>query len=254
VTTALSFSQIVTLACQAANVQGFTSQAGQLLNAILEELAQTYDFEAAQAFTSFNFNTSLQASPSSPYYTLLQPGSGPYQLPTSFLRAEFGDVFWTLQGVPYPMTALDQAEFDMTVQQPGFTSYPYWYTVDMSPLATGAAPNMFVYPPPSGNYPVYVRFKQQMGNTANPQTSSALPWFPSSTYLFTRLAGEMMKLANDPRSREFLGKGPEGAQGILARIMPMLDNPETHSKRVQLDRRRFGSTFNNLPNTKRVGW
>lgn len=251
-TTALSFTKIVTLACQMAQVPGFTSQGGDLINAILEELAQTYDFEAAESFTTFNFNTSL--APTGTYSSLLQPGSGPYSLPTNFLRAEFGDVFWTLNGVPYPMKAIDLVEFDMTVQQAGFTAYPYWYAVDMSPLGSGGAPLMLVYPPPSGNYPVYVRYKIQPANTASPQTSPAMPWFPSSTYLIVRLAGEMMRLSGDQRSREFLGVGPDGAQGILKRLLPMLDNPETRSKRVQLDSRRFGSSFNTLPNTKNLGW
>ena len=249
----LSFSQLVTLACQMANTQGFTLQAGQIFNAILEELAQTYDFDATEGFTSFNFNPGL-TSGGGPLQAQLQPGCGPYPLPATFLRADSGDVFWTLLGVPYPMIALDLAEFDMTVQQAGMQSYPYWYTVDMAPLGTGGAPNLFVYPPPSGTYPVYVRYKAQPAATASPQTSNALPWFPSSTYLYTRLAGEMMRIADDERYHAFLGNGPEGAQGILKRILPMIDNPETRSKRVSLDRRRFGRSFSSLANTKQVGW
>ncbi len=249
----LTFTQLVTLACQMANTQGFTAQAGQIFNAILEEVAQTYDFDATEGFTSFHFNPGLVAA-SGPLSTQLQPGSGPYPLPATFLRADAGDVFWTLLGVPYPLIALDLAEFDMTVQQAGVQSYPYWYAVDMAPLGTGGVPNLFVYPPPSGTYTVYVRYKAQPAATVAPETSTAQPWFPSSTYLYTRLAGELMKIANDPRAAEFLGKGDMGAQGILRRLMPMLDNPETRSKRVTLDRRRFGSNFTNLRNTKVVGW
>ncbi len=249
----LTFQQLVTLACQMANTQGFTTQAGQIFNAILEELSQTYDFDATEGFTSFDFNPGLQAV-SGPLRAQLQPGCGPYPLPSTFLRADPGDVFWTLLGVPYPMIALDLAEFDMAVQQAGTQSYPYWYTVDMAPLGTGGVPNLFVYPPPSGTYTVYVRYKSTPAAVNSPQTSGAYPWFPSSTYLYTRLAGELMKIANDPRAAAFLGNSPEGAQGILKRILPMIDNPETRSKRVSLDRRRFGRSYATLPNTKTVGW
>jgi hypothetical protein len=242
----LTFLQIVTLACQIAKVPGFTSQAGLMFNAVLEELAQTYDFEATQKFTTFNFNTSLAPNAGSP----VVQGSGPYPLPADFLRAEFGDVFWTLLGVPYPMIAVDLVEFDMTVQQAGLQAYPYFYAVDMSTTP----PGMYVYVPPSGNYPVYVRYKSQMPATTSPETSTATPWFPSSTYLYTRLAGEMMKIADDARYTSFLGKGPEGAQGILSRILPMIDNPETRAKTVKLDRRRFGRAFSSLNNTKTIGW
>ncbi|HEY1858661.1 hypothetical protein [Acidocella sp.] len=217
-----------------------------MFNAILEELAQTYDFDAQEKFTTFNFNTALTPPATSP----VQVGSGPYTMPTDFLRAEFGDVFWTLLGVPYPMIALDPMEFDMTVQQAGLQSYPYWYTVVLGQTN----PGMYVYPPPSGNYPVYVRYRASSQAVAAPETNAGVPWFPSSTYLYTRLAGELMKIADDARWQAYLGEGPEGAQGILRRILPQIDNPETRAKTVKLDRRRFGSQFSILPSTKVVGW
>ncbi len=253
-TVALNFTQIVTLALQMAQIPGFTSQGGQMINAILEELAQTYDFDTNQQFYTFNFSPTQIGTAGAAETQLLIPGSGPYVLPTNFLRAEFGDVFWTLNGVPYPMIALDAAEFDMTVQQSGVQTYPYWYFVDMSPLASGAGPNMYVYPPASGAYPCYVRYRAQPANTTTPETSTGLPWFPSSTYLYTRLAGELMRLSGDERWIEMLGEGPHGAQGILKRLLPMMDNPETKSKNVKMDRRRFGPRFMALQNTKTVGW
>jgi|SRR6185437_1643040 len=246
----LTFAQIITVANQIAKTPGFASQAALILVAILEELAQTYDFDAQEKFFTFNFNTALTPPASSP----VQVGSGPYPMPADFLRAEFGDVFWTLLGVPYPMIALDPFEFDMTVQQAGLQAYPYWYTVILGQDASENA-GMYVYPPPSGNFPVYVRYRA--GNavpTSTSPTSTATLWFPSSTYLYTRLAGEMMKLADDARWQSFLGEGPEGAQGILRRILPMIDNPETRAKKVKLDRRRFGSQFSVLRNTKTIGW
>ena len=242
----LSFAQILTLATQIAKCPGFTSQADSMFIAILEELAQTYDFDAVEKFTTFNFNTNLAPVSGSP---VIQ-GSGPYNLPSDFLRADYGDVFWTLLGVPYPMIAIDLYQFDMTVQQAGLQTYPYWYAIDMAT----SPPGMYVYPPPSGNFPVYVRYKSQPVAVPGADTSAAFPWFPSSTYLYTRLAGELMKVADDSRWQAFLGDGPEGAQGILRRILPMIDNPETRTKSVKLDRRWFGAAYSRLKNTKTVGF
>lgn len=242
----MTFAQIVTLATQMAKVPGFTSQAGQLFNAILEELSQTYDFDVAHGFYHFNFNTSLQPATNSPVIA----GSGPYQLPSDYLRADRDDVFWTLQGVPYPLVCIDLSEFDRTVQQAGLQTYPYWYCTDLST----SPPGMYVYPPPSGNYDVYVRYRRQMADVTAPETNTGTPWFPLPTYLYTRLAGELMKISDDERWRVFLGEGPEGAQGILNRYLKLKDDPENRSKRVTLDKRRFSGNFSSLSNTKTVGW
>jgi hypothetical protein len=49
---ALTSAQLVTLSTQIARAPGYTSQAGQLLNAILSDLAQTYDFALARLLSS----------------------------------------------------------------------------------------------------------------------------------------------------------------------------------------------------------
>ena len=54
---ALTAAQIVTLANQAAKTSGMTSQAGQKLNAILQDLCMTYDLAQARKLTTFTFNT-----------------------------------------------------------------------------------------------------------------------------------------------------------------------------------------------------
>jgi hypothetical protein len=51
----LTAAQIVTLACQIAKAPGMTAQAGQLLNMILAELCQDYDFQVARRTYYFNF-------------------------------------------------------------------------------------------------------------------------------------------------------------------------------------------------------
>lgn len=251
---ALSAQQLVTLACQAASCPGYTSQAGQLLNVILQELCQTYDFDTAKKTFTFNFNPGL----SSPVGNAAI-GSGPYPLPADFLRCvDEKSVYWTLLGVPYPMIPIDLSEFDMTVQQAGLNAYPYWFCTDMS-LNDAAqegvsTPYAYVYPPPSGAYPVYVRYFAQMPDIATPETSNVVPWFPNSQYLRTRLTGELMAITDDVRAPEYLGDGPIGAQGILNRYLKLKDDHQNRSQSVKLDRRRFSGDFNKLRNTKTIGW
>ena len=242
---ALTASQIVARAIEIAKAPGYTSQAGQLLNAILQELAQTYDLDLCRGFYQFNFIPGLVSSNSN-----VTAGGGPYPLPADYLRAEKGDVFYSILGVPYEMINVDITEFDMMVQQAGQQSYPYLYCTDLSQ----SPPVLFVYPPPSGAYPVTVRYRRQMADIPTPESSAVTPWFPSDTYLIRRLAGEVMLLTDDPRATVFLGDSNAGAQGILRRYLKLADDKSSRSQRVTLDKRRFGRSFDSLPNTKTIGW
>lgn len=251
---AMTAQQLCTQACVIAHAPGFVSSAGQLLNMILQELAQTYDFMVARKTATFNFNTTL-VDPTGRF----QLGSGPYTLPADFLRCvDEKAVFWVLNGVPYPLVPIDLSEMDMTVQQAGQSAYPYWFATDLSlgdeAAAGSASPIAYVFPPPSGNFPVTVRYFAQMPDIATPESSTVVPWFPNQTYLLTRLAGEVMKVTDDTRWQVFLGEGPEGAQGILNRYLKLKDDKSNRAQSVKLDRRRFGPAMSTLPNTKTIGW
>ena len=108
-----------------------------------------------------------------------------------------------------------------------------------------------MWPPASGAYPATIRYNPQMPFITDTSTT---PWFPNSTYLYTRVAGELMKISNDDRWTAFLGSQEGGAADLLGDYLKMKDDPETAMKTVQLDRRRFGNTLSNLKNTKTIGW
>jgi hypothetical protein len=235
---ALQAQQLVALATQIAGAPGFSAQAGQLLNSILSELCQDYDFDLARGATVIS----------------LSLGSGPYQLPADYLRADYGDVFFTLFGVAYPLTAISLQEYDLLVQPPATSaSYPSMYATDLS-LTDNVFPALFVWPPSSGSYPLTVRYRRQMPDITTPETSAVVPWFPNSNYLMTRLSGELMKIIDDTRADDFLGDKPNGAQGILNRYLKLKDDKSNRAEFVKLDRRRFGSSWPQVPNTKLVGW
>jgi hypothetical protein len=230
----LQAMQIVSQATQIAGVPGFTSQAGQLLNMILSDLCETYDLDLAKKIVPVNLTVS----------------SGPYTLPADYLRAAKDDVFYVFNGVPYPLINVDLAEWDALPQQAGFNDYPTAYATDMSQ----SPPVLYVWPPSNGQLPLTVRYFSQMPDITQPETSAVVPWFPNQSYLLTRLAGELMRIADDDRYEAFLGSGDAGAQGILKRYLEMKDDSETRSKRVTLDKRFFRPRWGALKNTKSIGF
>jgi hypothetical protein len=250
----LQAQQICTLALQISNTPGWTSQAGQLLNAILQDLAQDYDFSQNLKTINFTFDTST-------VYQNNNPGAGPNILPADYLRAKNRENIYYILGVRYVLIIVDQWEFDALVQTAGWTSYPQFGYADLA-LQTpfDGQKGLMVWPPASGAYPIQIRYHAQPLDIVNPATSAVVPWFPNQNYLITRLAGELMKIADDERAQNFLGSDDEGkdapgsAAQILRRFMKMKDDPEGRVRRVDLDRRFFGSSFRSLPNTKIIGW
>lgn len=235
----LTAQEIVDLSTQIAKTPGYLTQAGKLLNMILEELAQTYDFDTVRSVYNFNF----------------VPGPGPNPLPVNWLRGLDRSIFYVISEQPYIMVNISQQEYDRLSQTPGLASYPAYYYVDV----TGDPPanNMYVWPPAAGAYPVTARYYTTNTVIANPESSSTVPWFSNTNYLITRLAGELMKLGNDDRVNVFLGDGDDnfvGAASTLKRFLKMKDDSEGRVNTVQLDRRRFGQAFSRLPNTKVLGW
>ena len=249
---ALTAAQLVALSTQDAKCPGYTQQAGLFLNMILGDLCRTFDFELAAKTTYFNFNPGLIADMGNSIY-----GSGPYPLPADFLRMkDEKSAFWTLPGtgVVYPMIPCDLSEFDMLVQQAGTQSYPYIIATDMSlgdeTQQGDSTPVCYVYSPPSGTYPVTIRYFAQMPDITTPETSSSIPWFPHQGYLRKQLTAMLMGLVDDTREEQWLNQ----AGTILREYLALKDNRSNRVSTVKLDRRRFGRAYTTLPNTKTIGW
>jgi hypothetical protein len=253
----LTSAQILTLARQDARCPGFTAQSGQILNMVLSDLCQSYDFDLAKTTFQFNFNANQ----------INLNGQAYQNLPANYLRGIRNESFYLIDGVPYPMIPVDQEEGDMFVQTAGLSNFPVFYWTDMSlsgvvnsPSGSGgnAVPVMLFWEVPSGAYPVTVRYFSQMPDITTPETSTTIPWFPNQTYLRTRCAGELMKLTDDERADAFLSadedRHPQGAGVMLRKYLQMKDDRGTRVRTVTLDRRRFGESFSRLRNTKQVGW
>lgn len=236
---ALTNAQIIALACADAKVPGYAAtSAGPLYNMILEELAQNYDFAASRGFTTLS----------------LTGGFGPFLLPADYQRVCFQGLWYTINGTPYFPVSVDLSEFDMEPQTVGVDGYPTMFATDMAT----SPPGLYVWPGVNG-VTLNIRYQKLMPVIATPETSAVPPWFPSTSYLRTRLAGELMKLTDDVRYQAFLGDGdgpaPAGsAAAILGRYIEMEGDRSNRTHVVTLDRRRFGPGNANLPNTKTIGW
>lgn len=245
----LQAQQIVAKALAIAKCPGFTVQGGDALNEVLQDLAQTYDLEPARKAGSVLLSIGSNVG-------TVGIGSGPYLLPADYLRMFKDDIVYQVFGVPYKMVNIDLDEFDNLVQQPGISNYPEQFATDASggAITTYGVPVMYVWPPSGVSVLAQFRYWAQPPDIPNASVSTAIPWFPNDTYLITRVAGEMMKLTGDKRADAYLGDGPGGAQGIINRYLKNMTDDEGRAKTVMLDRRRFGRSFQNVSQTKLLGW
>lgn len=242
----LTAAQLVTLSCQEAKCPGFTSQAGQFLNAILQDLCQNYDLDAALGSNPFSFNS------------VTGQGSGPYTLPADYLRTQVKDgkdeIFFTINGQPYPLIQVTKAEYDWMTQTPGFSSFPAYYATDIS--VTPA--QLFVWPPANSTFPVTHRYYKLMPDIVTPENSAVVPWFLNTQILQRSLSGRLMGLTGDDRQAAFLGDDetlyPLGAGTLLKKYLKNVEDREGAVHTVGLDRRRFGRPYDKLKNTKTIGW
>ena len=203
-----------------AKLPGGVAKAGRVLNTVLEELCTSYDFEVAAGTYYFNFDPGLTSLIGNSIY-----GSGPYPLPSDFLRCcGPQSVWWTNQGVPYPLIPLDLSSSTWRSKQAGLQSYPYWSATDVS-LADATQEvcrrkrRGLRLCPPSGAYPCTVRYQKLMPQIATPETSSLAAWCPNSNYLINRVAGEMMRLTDDERcGKNFWATAPTAPKASCANI------------------------------------
>lgn len=230
-------AQIITLACQVCNCPGRSSQAGQFLNMILADYAQTEDLDTIRQTTTLN----ITAQSTIPY---------PWPLPTNYLRAY--DVFYLVNGEPFYLTQMELAEFDKLFTGQGVANYPTRFATDMAVSPAGApavAPNMYFYPPPQIPLAVTVRYRPQTGDITTPETSSVVPWFPNQLILIEDLCVKLGDLVGDDRT--------EGWEARLERRMRkyliMDDDKEGFSQTVKLDPNTFRSN-RNLPPSKILGF
>lgn len=154
------------------------------------------------------------------------------------------------------ITAVDLAAYSLTLSQAPTMS------LTGATLVVGNPAVAYPYPPPSGAFPVLLRYQRQMPPLTQPQVNNgAFPWFPDDMVLLEGLAGLMLRYADDSRVAEYIGAGLGGQDEAggrfgrrLAQYIKTADDNANRAKLVELDRRVFGRSFSALKNTKTVGW
>lgn len=234
----LTCAQIVTNACAIAKCPGMTVQAGQFLNAVLQGLAEQYDFDIQKVGT-FTVTTG----------TGVPAPQGPYPLPANYLRACPQEVNFLINGEPFILTQFDMAKFRAQFTGPGITSYPSFFATDFSTVQSLGYPVAYLWPPVSGAYVITWPYFAAHAEIATPETSTTVPWFPYSAYLYTAVAAELMKITDDERYVQYY----QASEAMLRKYLEMKDDRLGYAQTVRLDPNNFRSTLNTAP-TKQTVW
>ena len=209
----MTSTQIVSLATQIAKVPGMTTQAGQFMNARLIKLALDFDLDIIRRTTTI---TALV-------------GQNKYTLPANYLRAR--EVFYSINGVVFPLSSRSLEEYDSLFNGPGLQDYPYLYATDLG----ATPPNLYLYPAPSVGFTLTVRYMDNLVEITTPETSSVIPWFQDQALLTDMVAEDLMKISDDSRQPEFFKKNDEE----MRRLLKLANDHEDRALTVKLDPKRF---------------
>jgi hypothetical protein len=240
----LTCAQIITLALQDsrknvpfASGGGFSSQAGQLFQMILDDLCYKHDLKVNLA----SADIALTGIPTPPNFIGSTPGVGPYPLPADYLRMDQDEVTYSVGGAPHKMINDDLSNIDLLGLLPTSASFPDIFATDFS----SAPPSLFVWPPPIGLINVNIRYFRLQPSIPTPESAATVPWFPDQLYLKSRLTGELLKPG--AAAKPFL----EESQLLLNQFLKLEDDSEGRAIIMKMDERQFPRGRNSrLPRTK----
>jgi hypothetical protein len=240
----LTCSQIITLALQDSrkNVPfatggGFSSQAGQLFQMILDDLCYKYDLK-------ININPVsllLTGNPTPPQFIGITPGTGPYPLPADYLRMAQDEVTFNFGNAPFRMVNTDLSDIDLLGILVTTNNFPSVFATDFSTTP----PSLYVWPPPISPISLNLRYFRIQPPIPSPQSANTVPWFNDGMYLKSRLTGELLKPSS--MAKGFLDE----AQGLLDQYLKLEDDSEGRAIIMKKDERQFPSgRSSKLPRTK----
>src|SRR5690348_2134898 len=137
----LTASQIVNYALQVAKCPGFTSQGGQSLNLVLQDLWLIRDLKINRVTSQIV----VQAN-----------SNGPFNLEANYARTY--DLFFSQNNLPYFLHPISTEEYDQEFKDPSIANYPYEFATDLSPVASGGVGLLYIYPQSSGQITLTHRY------------------------------------------------------------------------------------------------
>lgn len=218
----LQAQQIVQMACTIAKCPGFTSQGGQFLNLVLDDLCLHRDLK---------MNRETQP------ITVQANNNGPWALEADYLRTY--DLFFQQNNLPYFLNPISIEEYDQEFKDPSIANYPYEYATILydsaTAIANGSAGQLFIYPQSSGQITLTHRYMQSRPAIATPETSTVIPWFPDQDYLIKATAARLMEISDDTRYDSFIAR----CDDMLRTHLIMEGDEQAVVKHVRLDPRAF---------------
>ena len=186
-----------------------------MLNVILQNLAREYDFDIIRKTVAFP----------------LVPGTAnnAYALPTDYLRVK--QLFYYISQEPTVLAQMPYEAYNALYQGPGASAYPQEFAVQDQ--AGGSY--LYPYPLPNTSIQAQLVYYAQVPDIINPATSSQIPWFPNSAYLYTKLAAELCAITDDAR----VDKLDDRAAGFLRGELKMINDDEGFARTVALSATKF---------------
>lgn len=221
----LTAQQLVTYALQIAKAPGYTTQAGDLLNARLSTLARTYDLDMLLKTLQFSVPAGVQT----------------YTLPADYVRGH--ELWYYIGGLPQTMRQIGLPDFDRVNVGVVAMAYPTMWS------SNPATNTLYLYPMPNATIAFTLRYWSQPADIASPATSSTVPWFPDSDYLLTALAADVMRLTDDTRQLQYA----QEAQGKLQSFLKMQGDRENHARTIKMGNS-FRGGAGRLPPSKITGF
>lgn len=202
------------------------SQAGQMLNIVLQDLAQVYDFDFERETATLNVNAQGAA----------------YLLPADHLRTR--EVFYSINGTIFYLEQIPLDEYDQLFQGPGISDYPDRYCVKVETIPH----TILFYPPPAQPLTVTVRYQPTPDDIATPEVSSVIPWFPNQKVLLKALNAMVSTLGDDDRVDSF----EKSSERAFSKFMVNVDDKENYAQTVKLDRGTYRTRSNARPTKQTV--
>ena len=232
-----SAGQLVALACQISKVQaGMYPQAGQFLNMILAEYAQTMDLDTIRKNIVLNVSAA---------YTGVGYNGAGYVLPADYLREI--QVFYNVNGTIFNLDPIALEKYLTLFQGSGIADYPESFATDISQstVATYGGPVLYFWPPPAISLSVNLLYRPQTSDITSPESSNVIPWFPNQRILLRDLCVDLMLLSDDSRKDDI----EREVERRMRKYLIMKDDKEGYATQVKLDPQTF-RTNRNLPPTK----
>lgn len=229
--------EICVYAAQVAKGPGFLSQAGLSLNMVLEELYLIRNLKINRV--------TLPISVTAGSY-------GPFNLEADYLRTY--DLFYPMPtntsvpgntGLTMFLNPVTMEQWDAEFKDPSQANYPYEFATDLSPQATGGVGLLYIFPQSSGALTLTHRYMIKRAAITTPESSTATPWFPNSSYLTKATAARLMEITGDDRRKEFA----DAAEEMLRPYLIMEGDEQQTVHNIKLDPRHF-RTSKALKSTK----